>query len=416
VTRALGWLGRHGTRAIAVLVFVGMAIPPLGSLLRPFVTEAVFVLLAIAFLRVDLGALAGHFNKPGLVLGATAWTSIAIPLLVGGLGHAAGYDRTAPDLYLALLLQGVASPMMATPAMAALLGLDATLVLATLLTSSVLVPLTAPFFVALFAGPALGLSAGALAAKLIAVLAGAAVVGVSAGRLLGRERIERNRDVLDGLNVLVLFVFLSAVMGGVVARFAADPFGTLNAAWIAIVVFVALFAVTLFVFLRAGRERAFAIGLMTSQRNMGLMLAGTGGALSELVWLYFAVAQLPIYLAPETFKRLAARFLSGPPHFDRALAERLVGKRLLIGLTYLEHDGTVIEQKQIHGRVIEASERRGVVIQLPDLTSFRLPPDLRAIQPARRGIYQLRATGEQVVDPDYVSTWTLTREAPEAES
>ena len=42
---ALAWLGRQGTRAIAAVVLIGIAVPPLGALLRPFVTPAIFVLL-----------------------------------------------------------------------------------------------------------------------------------------------------------------------------------------------------------------------------------------------------------------------------------------------------------------------------------------------------------------------------------
>jgi hypothetical protein len=37
---ALAWLGRQRTRAIAAVVFVGIALPPLDALLKPFVTEA----------------------------------------------------------------------------------------------------------------------------------------------------------------------------------------------------------------------------------------------------------------------------------------------------------------------------------------------------------------------------------------
>lgn len=37
---ALAWLGRQGTRAVAAVVFVGIAIPPLGAMLTPYVTEA----------------------------------------------------------------------------------------------------------------------------------------------------------------------------------------------------------------------------------------------------------------------------------------------------------------------------------------------------------------------------------------
>ncbi len=43
--QALAWLGGQGTRAIAALVFIGIAVPPIGELLRPFVTEAIFLLL-----------------------------------------------------------------------------------------------------------------------------------------------------------------------------------------------------------------------------------------------------------------------------------------------------------------------------------------------------------------------------------
>ena len=58
--RALAWLGAQGTRAIAALVFIGIAVPPLGELLRPLVTEAVFLLLCISFMRVDIRALRDH--------------------------------------------------------------------------------------------------------------------------------------------------------------------------------------------------------------------------------------------------------------------------------------------------------------------------------------------------------------------
>ena len=45
-------------------------------------------------------------------------------------------------------------------------------------------------------------------------------------------------------------------------------------------------------------DMGFVLGLMTSQRNMGLMLAATGGMLPDFTWLYFAIAQFPVYLSP----------------------------------------------------------------------------------------------------------------------
>ncbi len=73
---ALAWLGRQRTRAIAALVLIAIAMPPLGALLKPFVTEAIFALLCIAFARVDPAALRGYLERPAIVLAATAWSSL----------------------------------------------------------------------------------------------------------------------------------------------------------------------------------------------------------------------------------------------------------------------------------------------------------------------------------------------------
>ncbi len=64
---------------------------------------------------------------------------------------------------------------------------------------------------------------------------------------------------------------------------------------------------TALVFRPANRARALAIGLIEGNRNIGLMLAATGFAASDVSWLYFAAAQFPIYLLPHLLKPLAQR-------------------------------------------------------------------------------------------------------------
>jgi BASS family bile acid:Na+ symporter len=138
---ALSWLGRRGTQAVAALVVIGIAVPPIGALLKPFVTEAIFVLLCVAFLRVDPAAFRGCLARPVIVLAATVWTTAVIPAVFGAGYLVFGLRDYSPDLFLALILQAVASPMMAAPALAALMGLDSTLVLVTLVTSTAVIPL-----------------------------------------------------------------------------------------------------------------------------------------------------------------------------------------------------------------------------------------------------------------------------------
>jgi hypothetical protein len=300
--RALAWLGNQGTRAIAALVFIGIAVPPLGELLKPFVTEAIFLLLCISFMRVDIAALRDHLRRPGIVLAATAWTMLGVPLVSGVSCLATGIDVRSPDLFLALMLQAVASPMMAAPALAAVMGLDSTLVLITLVTSTALVPITAPLFAYAFFGAALTLSPLGLGLKLLVILAGSLLVAGAIRWSVGAAAIKRHRREIDGINILILFVFVAAVMGNVVGGFWADPVKTLELTALAFAVFFALVGVTTLIFRKLGRERALALGLMVSQRNMGLMVAATDGILPGTTWLYFALSQFPIYLSPQLLK------------------------------------------------------------------------------------------------------------------
>jgi BASS family bile acid:Na+ symporter len=313
LVQLLAWLGRQGTRAVAALVFLGIAVPPLGERLRPFVTEAVFLLLCISFMRVDASALRAQLRRPAIVLAATAWTLVAVPAMTAIICLVAGLDRHSPDLFLGLMLQAVASPMMASPALAALMGLDSTLVLITLVTGTAMVPLTASLFAYVFFSSALTLSPLGLGAKLFLILAGSLGVAAIVRRMVGLVAITRHKAPIDGLNILILLVFVSAVMSSVAESFWHSPLKVAGLTLLAFAVFFALLGSTMLVFRRLGAERALALGLMVSQRNMGLMVAATDGVLPGLTWLYFALSQFPIYLSPQLLKPMAERLTGQGP-------------------------------------------------------------------------------------------------------
>jgi BASS family bile acid:Na+ symporter len=310
IVRALAWLGRQGTRAIAALVFVGLALPPVDRLLKPYVTEAIFALLILAFLRVEPAALHGHLRRPGLVLAATAWTMLVLPVALGTAGLALGLDQRAPELFLAIMLQAIAPPLMVAPSFAAAMGLDAALTLAVLLTSCAVTPLTAPVFAALFIGGALSLSPLALGMKLFAIIAGAALVAAIVRRIVGAEAVRRRKAEIDGVNILLAYVFVGAVMENVAATALAMPASLIALAALAFALCFGLLGLTTAVLKRFRADRAFVLGFAASQRNMGIMLAATGGALPDTVWLWFAMSQFPIYLAPQLLKPLARRLVA----------------------------------------------------------------------------------------------------------
>ena len=86
----------------------------------------------------------------------------------------------------------------------------------------------------------------------------------------------------------------------------------------------------------------------------------------------------------------------------------LIGKTILIGLTYYTADDEFIERKQYWGTVIESNKNR-ILVKLNDGELFGLPPDLSSIEIAPPGEYRLRSTGEVVVDPDYLTSWNINR-------
>lgn len=94
---------------------------------------------------------------------------------------------------------------------------------------------------------------------------------------------------------------------------------------------------------------------------------------------------------------------------DKNIIARLLNKTLLIGLTYLADKEELIEQKQYYGTIVRINEQEGIVIKLATSgQEFKLPPDFRSIQEAKPGEYKLRSTGEVILNPDYLTTWTIT--------
>lgn len=302
----LAWLGRQGTRAVAASLFIGIALPPLAALFKPAFPYALFALLCLAFLRVDPTEVRRHFSHPWRIAAAASWMMLATPVLIGLILLALGLPERMGGLYVAMILQAAGPPVISAPTLAALMGLDAALSLATLTVCTAITPLTAPAFVALFVG-GMALSPLALGAKLLGLLAGAAIVASLTRRIAGQPWIDARMAHIDGLSVIALFVFAVGLMDGMLHAALNDPLRVLALTALSFALSLALIALTTLVFARLGMSQAFALGLAAGNRNVGLMLAAAGAAVPELTWLYFAIAQFPIYLLPAMLKPLAQR-------------------------------------------------------------------------------------------------------------
>jgi BASS family bile acid:Na+ symporter len=302
----LGFLGRHGTVAVALSIFIGLLVPVFAATFKPLLGPAIFTLLLLAFLRVEPAALGALARRPAMVMATSLWLMVVVPLTLAALLSITGLKTAMPDLYFILILQCCAPALTSAPALAALMGLDVALTLAGMVCSMALAPWTAAAFSHLFLGQAAITPLG-FGSRLFLFIAGAALVAALIRRLAGQARIDAQRDVIDGLSVIAMFVFAMAAMDGVAAYALIDPFLVARLTTLAFALAIGAIIITTVVFLPAGRERAFAIGILTGNRNIGVMMAATGFAVPPVVWLYFGIAQFPIYLLPVLLKWLAGR-------------------------------------------------------------------------------------------------------------
>jgi len=93
------------------------------------------------------------------------------------------------------------------------------------------------------------------------------------------------------------------------------------------------------------------------------------------------------------------------------LQEYLKGKIFLIGLTFVDKKGDLIEQYQTNGIVSELTNDGLFKIKRKDGSIFQMPYDKDTIKKADKGEYRERATGEIIKDPDFIMTWEITTTA-----
>lgn len=95
---------------------------------------------------------------------------------------------------------------------------------------------------------------------------------------------------------------------------------------------------------------------------------------------------------------------------DGQAVKFLLNKYVIVGLTYVDENEKVLDTIQLHGRIVRINLTEGVVVRREDkYEEYMFPPDLSAFEPAKAGEYRLAKTGEVILDPDFMSTWTIQK-------
>jgi bile acid:Na+ symporter, BASS family len=306
--RALAFIGRHGTQGFAISIFLGLALPQFAAAARPLLAVTIFVFVGITFARVEAAELKTLLRRPAPLLVASAWLLLAPAALVMLALAILGRPNLDPGLVLGLAVLAGAPPIMSAPAVAMLLGLQPTLIMAAVLATTVLAPLVSPVIANVVAGAVVPLDLWILVRRLLLLIGGAIVAAGLLRRLLGEDKIRAHKAHFDGIGVVMYFLFAIAAMDGVLAAALADPARVARFLGVAFVLSLAGFAGAQLILRPLRPADRFVLGYGTGQRNMGLLIAALGASTPDTTFLFFALAQFPIYLMPQIIKPLARRF------------------------------------------------------------------------------------------------------------
>lgn len=302
----LAFLGRRATHLLFAGVFIGLALPDLAAVFRPVLAPAVVGLLLTTLLRVDWSAMAGYARRPWLIGLLVIWFLLVTPLATWLVVRVMGLPES---LSTAVVLMAAAPPIIGAGAIAVLLGLDGALAVVTSLVSTLLLPLTLPPLALVLLGFELEVELVDFMLRLAALVVSAFLGAAAIRAWAGPERLADRGRQIDGIFVIFMLIFAVAIMDGVAEALVSQP--RLVGLWL-MAAFLAnplLQVLGALAFAWLGRSGALTVGLLTGNCNMGLILAALPAGADFHVTLFFALAQLPMYMLPAMLLPIYRRLL-----------------------------------------------------------------------------------------------------------
>jgi len=304
--RVFDFLGQHATLFLAGGVLLGLLAPSLAALARPLLVPALLIPLVIALLRLDWSALAAYARRPGLVAVISAGLLLVSPVLMWLVLKAFSLP---PALVQGLTLMAAASPIVSCAAISLILGMDAALAVVVIVVTTALIPFSLPMIALRLLGLQIDIDLATFMLRLTLMVGGAFAAALALRRLVPRHILQSNARMLDGASVATLVLFALAIMDGVSAVALARPGYVLLVTLAAFCANILLQCLGTLAALRLGMRSALTVGLMTGNCNMGLVMVALADKADFDVIVFFAMAQIPMYMLPALLGPIYRRLL-----------------------------------------------------------------------------------------------------------
>src|ERR1700722_4504904 len=305
----LRWAGQNGAAVVIAGVIIGLCIPLLSELARPYLAVAIFVFTFGSFLKFDAGSLGSEVANVKRNALMVLWATFGVPLIILLIMVVA---RPGPDLAQGLLFWSLVPASPACVAFAAILRLNIPIALMATVLGTAASPFYIPALAALFGGYRLDIDPLQTCLHLVLLVGGGLLASVMAKRLASTF-IRENPEAMTGIAVLAMFLAGMGSMRGMQAHLLAQPATSLSFVLLAYVLLFGAELTGTLLFWRYGRTAALTAGLISGTRTITLAWVVLGDKVLPLADLFLAASMVAKYTAPGLTKWLLARIIASEP-------------------------------------------------------------------------------------------------------
>jgi bile acid:Na+ symporter, BASS family len=298
--------GQHGAAIVIAGVVIGLVLPSLSELARPWLAVAIFIFTFGSFLKFDGNSFNSEIANVRRNILMVLWATFGIPLIVILL---MSVFRPGPELAQGLLFWSLVPTSPACVAFAAILRLNAPIALMATVAGTAAAPFYIPALAAVLGGYHVDIDPIATCLHLVLLIGGACVAAIAVKRLAG-DFVRANPEAMTGIAVLAMFLAGMGSMRGMQAHLLSQPAMSLE---FVVMAYLLLFGAEIggaLLFWRYGRTAALTAGLISGTRTITLAWVVLGNHVMPLADLFLAASMVAKYTAPGLTKSLLARLIA----------------------------------------------------------------------------------------------------------
>ena len=301
--------GQHARVLLPLGVVMALLLPSSSAFFKPATPFILSVLVGLALVRLDIGAALKASIKPERLIRNFAISICLLVVFPVLFFTAAKWFGLSEELLPFVTWYALAPPIATTIWMCVLLGFTAPIAMEIVLLTNLLAPLTGPYLGEYLLGEVVPVSSAMLCMRLGAILGGGLVLALLAKYVLGSDRIEANKQKLDGLSTIAMLAFLLPVFDGIGALVIVVPTLALTCVGLAcglnfgsqIIIFLGGRLIVHLSKVKAAKNSCWpegtrSVAVVSGNRNLGLYFAALPA--DPIFSLFVAAYQLPLYLTP----------------------------------------------------------------------------------------------------------------------